>query len=144
MTEHSNSISSEGLSTRLLSRLNGLQIPVDKAIASPQSPEALAALIEACNEEHCRIQYTPHSSSTAHVDPFLTLDMSGLSNVIRFRPEEQLVTVQSGIRLADIERLLRTERLQLPFLYSAHSTLFSILNDHPSPLVVNRHAHIAH
>ena len=125
------SLTSTDLSSRLMSRLHALNIQIEGDVARPVDTEALASLIDVCNQEETPVTISGRrvDSSTVRHSNRLTLDLSLLKTIRRLRPDEQLITVETGIKIRDLDRALKSERLALPFLYASQSTLAEVLAD---------------
>lgn len=80
----------------------------------PTSIEALATLVPSRPRWHVRAGGTKPALSSPPPDAAV-LDLSGLSAILEYTPEECTFTALAGTRVVDIERVLAPHRQYLPF-----------------------------
>jgi glycolate oxidase FAD binding subunit len=85
------------------------------AIIKPASERELSELIAAASGPFELIGTASRRNLGRPMQTASTLDLSGFSGVIAYEPEELILEVGAGTRLADIEALLTANRQQLAF-----------------------------
>jgi glycolate oxidase FAD binding subunit len=93
--------------------------------ARPASVTELAEMVPSRPRWQLRAGGTKSALSSSHGD-VPVLDVSGLSGILEYQPEECTLTALAGTRVADLERLLQPHRQYLPFdppLTAAGATL---------------------
>ena len=87
-------------------------------IFTPTSPEEVLATVAWAVAEETPLEVVGHGSKRAIGRPMQnphTLDLSGLSGVTLYEPEELVLSARAGTPLAEIEKLLAEHRQQLAF-----------------------------
>lgn len=87
-------------------------------ILKPRAVEDLQALVEYAAAEEMPLELLGTGTKRGLGRPLQTartVDLSGLAGIVLYEPEELVLTVGAGTRLAEIERLLAENRQELAF-----------------------------
>ncbi|MFC5069457.1 glycolate oxidase subunit GlcE [Flaviflagellibacter deserti] len=101
---------------------------LDLAVLSrPKTQSDVLDLIQQAAERKEPVEVVGQGSRRGvghHVDAAHVLDLSELSGVISYEPDELVLTAKAGTSLAEIERLLAAEKQELAFEPIDHGLLF--------------------
>ncbi|MEA2460615.1 MAG: hypothetical protein QOH90_792 [Actinomycetota bacterium] len=97
------------------------------AVAFPESTEEVARIMKVCNE--CRVPVIPFGAGTSlegHVLPIrggLSLDLTGMDEIVAVRVDDLDVTVQAGVHLRSLNERLARDGLFFPVDPGADATI---------------------
>lgn len=101
-------------------------------LVRPDSTEALQQILKQAGVTHTALY--PEWGTASVAPQAILLDMSRLATVIRLRPEELMVTVQTGITVGALQSALNPAGYYLPYATSPNRPLYSLLADTPLSL----------
>jgi D-lactate dehydrogenase (cytochrome) len=97
------------------------------AVVSPESNEAVQAIVRACARHRCPIvPFGAGSSLEGHVNPVsggVSVDLTRMNNVLRVSAEDLDADVQAGVTRKQLEKHLRSTGLMFPLDPGADATL---------------------
>ena len=84
----------------------------------PETPEQLATLLGGAAAEKKTISLAGSGSKCAMAGPLqsadVTISTSGLSRVVQYDPKDLTISVEAGLRIAELAQVLAEHRLMLP------------------------------
>jgi glycolate oxidase FAD binding subunit len=83
-------------------------------IVRPQTVEELGAIIRSASALYPVGGQTKTSLGTPPTNPGQAVDLRGLAQIIDFPARDMTITVQAGITIAELRKIVRTEKLDLP------------------------------
>ena len=114
----------------------------DGLILQPADRAGLIATIQLAHA--LKIPLLPVLSGESTLSDAVRLDCSRLDRLIHHRPEEFLITVESGMTFGRLAEHLESRRQRLGQLHAKNRTLLSVLAEETLSLSVTRHGPLRH
>ncbi len=129
---------SEFLST-LPPHLAPLKNEAERLLLYPQSQEDIECILKSANASEAKLGLSESSNYALGYRPMAFLSFSKLNRLKRYRQEELLINLETGITIEQLNQLLAEKNHRLPHVYAPSRTLLSLLGEDTVSLSATRY-----